>query len=69
MVYAKEADKNATLGLRWALETAHAVDVDVQCNITEDDNIWESFQGFLAAAAENLPNVAPIVLCMFSYPL
>jgi hypothetical protein len=67
MVYSKaETDKSAILGLKWALETAHAIDVNVQCNITEDDILWENFQSLLAAAADKIPKVAPIILCTFS---
>jgi hypothetical protein len=52
-----------TAGLKRALEQGHVVDLDVQCDITENNTQWELFEDMLTKSILDLPKTTPIVLC------
>ena len=63
--YVKPAS-TAIDALRWALEHARVVDIDLQCDISQEDALWEDFVEVLTKATADL-KATPIVLCTF-YP-
>jgi hypothetical protein len=59
-IYAKSVPEPAT-SLKWALEQGRALDLDVQCDITENDTQWETFLDVLAKAMAEF-KATPVVL-------
>lgn len=50
--------------LTWALQHSRAVDIDIRCDITESDSLWESFEELLTSAqkATEGQKSTPIIL-------
>lgn len=51
--------------LTWALQNSRAVDIDLRCDLTEDEALCDSFEDILtnAAKAAECDKSIPIVLC------
>lgn len=60
-VFNKNASPESIEGLRWALQTGHTVDIDIQATLS--DSLLEGFEDLIAKAAIGLEVVPPIVLC------
>ncbi|KAF5321209.1 hypothetical protein D9619_001887 [Psilocybe cf. subviscida] len=59
-VFNKNASPESVEGLRWALQTGHTVDIDIQATLS--DSLLEGFEDLIAKAAIGLEVVPPIVL-------
>jgi hypothetical protein len=61
--YTGPAQQLGVSTLKWALENGRAVDVDIQCDIMQDDALWEDFEDMLARVTADITKSTPIILC------